>query len=94
MIFYIGRKELDTMKNVEQIKRDLRQCYPLLDYLLESLDTNAALNAHPTLSLDLIESILCPQAQQLQVRTFLSINILVEIELFIFILMQQGENSN
>lgn len=82
------------MKNVEQIKRDLRQCYPLLDYLLESLDTNAALNAHPTLSLDLIESILCPQAQQLQVRTFLSINILVEIELFIFILMQQGENSN
>ncbi|XP_063619397.1 protein fuzzy homolog [Cydia splendana] len=66
MIFSIGKKELDSFKNIDQIKRDLRQCYPILDYLLESLDPEAVLSPHPTLVLDLIQSILCPQAQQLQ----------------------------
>lgn len=67
MIFCIGKKELDTLKNIDQIKRDLRQCYPILDYLLESLDPNAVSSPLPTLVLDLIQSVLCPQAQQLQV---------------------------
>ncbi|CAG9119233.1 unnamed protein product [Plutella xylostella] len=66
MVFYIGKKELETMKNVDQIKRDLRQCYPMMDLLLESLDATAANSPQPTLVLDLIESMLCPQAQQLQ----------------------------
>ncbi|XP_026315620.1 protein fuzzy homolog isoform X2 [Hyposmocoma kahamanoa] len=66
MIFCIGKKELDTLKNIDQIKRDLRQCYPILDYLLESLDPNAVSSPLPTLVLDLIQSVLCPQAQQLQ----------------------------
>ncbi|KAL4705595.1 hypothetical protein ACJJTC_004472 [Scirpophaga incertulas] len=66
MIFYIGKKELESMKNIEQIKRDIRQCYPILDYLLESLDPNIGINIHPTIALDVIQSILCPQAQQLQ----------------------------
>ncbi|KAJ2950137.1 hypothetical protein O0L34_g11487 [Tuta absoluta] len=65
MIFCIG-KELENLKNIDQIKRDLRQCYPILDYLLESLDPNAVASPLPTLVLDLIQSILCPQAQQLQ----------------------------
>lgn len=67
MIFCIGKKELENLKNIDQIKRDLRQCYPILDYLLESLDPDAVTSPHPTLVLDLIQSILCPQAQQLQV---------------------------
>ncbi|KAH9628708.1 hypothetical protein HF086_003662 [Spodoptera exigua] len=66
MVFCIGKKELENLKNIDQIKRDLRQCYPILDYLLESLDPNALLSPLPTLVLDLIQSILCPQAQQLQ----------------------------
>ncbi|XP_075974802.1 fuzzy planar cell polarity protein-like protein isoform X2 [Anticarsia gemmatalis] len=67
MIFCIGKKELENLKNIDQVKRDLRQCYPILDYLLESLDPNALSSPLPTLVLDLIQSILCPQAQQLQV---------------------------
>ena len=67
MIFCIGKKELENLKNIDQIKRDLRQCYPILDYLLESLDPNVLSSPLPTLVLDLIQSILCPQAQQLQV---------------------------
>ncbi|KAL0831461.1 hypothetical protein ABMA28_002262 [Loxostege sticticalis] len=66
MIFCIGKKELENLKNIDQIKRDLRQCYPILDYLLESLDPNAVSSTQPTLTLDLIQSMLCPQAQQLQ----------------------------
>ncbi|XP_049868267.1 protein fuzzy homolog isoform X4 [Pectinophora gossypiella] len=66
MIFCIGKKELENLKNIDQIKRDLRQCYPILDYLLESLDPNAVASPLPTLVLDLIQSVLCPQAQQLQ----------------------------
>ncbi|XP_075974801.1 fuzzy planar cell polarity protein-like protein isoform X1 [Anticarsia gemmatalis] len=66
MIFCIGKKELENLKNIDQVKRDLRQCYPILDYLLESLDPNALSSPLPTLVLDLIQSILCPQAQQLQ----------------------------
>lgn len=74
MIFCIGKKELDTLKNIDQIKRDLRQCYPILDYLLESLDPNAVSSPLPTLVLDLIQSVLCPQAQQLQVCILININ--------------------
>ncbi|XP_026733165.1 protein fuzzy homolog isoform X1 [Trichoplusia ni] len=66
MIFCVGKKELENLKNIDQIKRDLRQCYPILDYLLESLDPNAVSSPLPTLLLDLIQSILCPQAHQLQ----------------------------
>ncbi|XP_059046579.1 protein fuzzy homolog isoform X2 [Achroia grisella] len=66
MVFSIGKKELENMKNIDQVKRDLRPCYPILDYLLESLDPNAVSSSFPTLVLDLIQSILCPQAQQLQ----------------------------
>ncbi|OWR52771.1 fuzzy protein [Danaus plexippus plexippus] len=64
MIFCIGKKELENLKNVDQIKRDLRQCYPILDYLLESLDPNSL--PQSTIILDYIQSLLCPQAQQLQ----------------------------
>lgn len=66
MIFYIGKKELENLKNIDQLKRDLRQCYPILDYLLESLDPNTLSSSLPTLALDLIQSTLCHQAQQLQ----------------------------
>ncbi|XP_026752072.2 protein fuzzy homolog [Galleria mellonella] len=66
MVFSVGKKELENIKNIDQLKRDLRQCYPILDYLLESLDPNVVSSPFPTLVLDLIQSILCPQAQQLQ----------------------------
>ncbi|CAH2991138.1 unnamed protein product [Chilo suppressalis] len=66
MILCIGKKELENLKNIDQIKKDLRQCYPILDYLLESLDPNTTSSSLPTLALDLMQSILCPQAQQLQ----------------------------
>lgn len=66
MVFNIGRKELENFKNVDHIKRDLRPCYPIIDSLMESLDPGAVTNHHPTLLLDSIECILCPQAQQLQ----------------------------
>ncbi|CAH0714538.1 unnamed protein product, partial [Brenthis ino] len=64
MIFCIGKKELENLKNIDQIKRDLRQCYPILDYLLETLDPNAM--PQSTIVLDFIQSLLCPQAQQIQ----------------------------
>nr|XP_034826745.1 protein fuzzy homolog [Maniola hyperantus] len=64
MVFCIGKKELENLKNLDQIKRDLRQCYPILDYLLESLDPNSV--PRSTIVLDFIQSLLCPQAQQLQ----------------------------
>ncbi|CAG4973962.1 unnamed protein product [Parnassius apollo] len=64
MVFCVGKKELENLKNIDQIKRDLRQCYPILDYLLESLDPNSL--PRMTLVLDLIQSFLCPQSQQLQ----------------------------
>ncbi|KOB67218.1 Protein fuzzy-like protein, partial [Operophtera brumata] len=64
MIFCIGKKELETLKNIDQVKRDLRQCYGILDYLLESLDPNVS-SPQPTLILDLIQSVLCPQAQHI-----------------------------
>ncbi|KAG6450696.1 protein fuzzy homolog [Manduca sexta] len=66
MIFCVGKKELEDLKNIDQVKRDLRQCYPLLDYMLESLDPNTVSSTLPTLALDLIQSILCSQAQTLQ----------------------------
>lgn len=69
LIFCIGKKELETLKNIDQVKRDLRQCYSVLDYLLESLDPNAVTSPLPTLVLDLIQSVLCPQGQQLQVKS-------------------------
>lgn len=68
LVLCIGKKELETMKNIDQVKRDLRQCYSILDYLLESLDPNAVSSPLPTLLLDLMQSMLCPQAQQLQVK--------------------------
>lgn len=68
MIFCVGKKELENLKNIDQLKRDLRQCYPILDYLLESLDPNTVPTM--TLVLDLIQSFLCPQAQHLQVFYF------------------------
>lgn len=71
MVFSIGKKELENLKNIDQVKRDLRQCYTILDYLLESLDPNALSSPLPTLVLDLIQSILCPQAQQLQVYIYI-----------------------
>ncbi|CAH2076755.1 unnamed protein product, partial [Iphiclides podalirius] len=64
MVFCVGQKELQNLKNIDQLKRDLRQCYPILDYLLESLDPNAG--PPMTLALDLIQSFLCPQSQHLQ----------------------------
>ncbi|CAK1600812.1 unnamed protein product [Parnassius mnemosyne] len=64
MVFCVGKKELENLKNIDQIKRDLRQCYPILDYLLESLDPNTL--PRMTLVLDLIQSFLCSQSQQLQ----------------------------
>ncbi|XP_072939289.1 protein fuzzy homolog [Epargyreus clarus] len=64
MIFCIGKKELENLKNLDQIKRDLRQCYQIIDCLLESLDPNTV--PQTMLVLDLIPSVLCPQAQQLQ----------------------------
>ncbi|XP_038214553.1 protein fuzzy homolog isoform X1 [Zerene cesonia] len=64
MIFCVGKKELENFKNIDQIKRELRQCYPILDYLLESLDPNCV--PQTSMLLDLIQSILCPQAQHLQ----------------------------
>lgn len=72
MIFYIGKKELESLKNIDQVKRDLRQCYPILDYLLETLDPNSMPKS--TILLDSIQSILCPQAQQIQVvQSFITI---------------------
>lgn len=67
MIFTVSRKELENIKNIDQLKRELRQCYPLLDFLMESLDPNSVGSQLPTLVLDLIQSVFCPQAQQLQV---------------------------
>ncbi|CAK1540643.1 unnamed protein product [Leptosia nina] len=64
MIFCIGKKEIENLKNLEQVKRELRQCYPILDHLLEALDPNSV--SQTSMFLDLIQSILCPQAQQLQ----------------------------
>ncbi|XP_046962305.1 protein fuzzy homolog [Vanessa cardui] len=64
MVFFIGKKDLENLKNIDQIKRDLRQCYPIIDYLLESLDPNTV--PRSTIVLDSIQSMLCPQAQQLQ----------------------------
>lgn len=72
MVFCIGKKELENLKNLDQIKRDLRQCYPILDYLLESLDTNTV--PRSTIVLDFIQSFLCPQAQQLQVMILCALN--------------------
>ncbi|CAH0750234.1 unnamed protein product [Diatraea saccharalis] len=63
MVLCIGKKDLENLKNIDQVKKELRQCYSILDYLLESLDPNTASNS---LVLDLMPSILCPQAQQLQ----------------------------
>nr|XP_026484290.1 protein fuzzy homolog isoform X1 [Vanessa tameamea] len=64
MVFFIGKKDLENLKNIDQIKRDLRQCYPIIDYLLETLDPNTV--PRSTIVLDSIQSMLCPQAQQLQ----------------------------
>ncbi|XP_050665137.1 protein fuzzy homolog isoform X1 [Leptidea sinapis] len=64
MVFCIGKKDLETLKNIDQIKRDLRQCYTMLDYLLESLDTQSV--PQKSILPDLIQSILCPQTQHLQ----------------------------
>lgn len=68
IIFCVGTKELEKIKNIDQLKRDLRQCYPIIDCLLESLDPTAIGSPKPTLLLDLVECILCPQGLQLQVR--------------------------
>ncbi|XP_060803606.1 protein fuzzy homolog isoform X2 [Amyelois transitella] len=65
MIFFIGQRELENFKNIEQIKRDLRQCYPMLNYLLESLDPSTA--SGPLPMLDLMQCTICPQAPQLEV---------------------------
>lgn len=65
MVFCIGKKELETLKNTDQIKRELRQCYPIIDSLLETVDPNSV--SQTCMFLDLIQCLLCPQAQQLQV---------------------------
>lgn len=80
LVFFIGKKELENLKNIDQIKRDLRQCYPIIDYLLESLDPNSL--PRSTIVLDSIQSILCPQAQQLQVLNTIRFVLSFSFELF------------
>lgn len=66
---FVGIDELKNPRNPERLKRDLRPCYPLIDRLMESLDSQSASAVHPTLLLNFTESILCPEVQILQVIT-------------------------
>ncbi|GLH01213.1 LOW QUALITY PROTEIN: Fuzzy-like protein [Gryllus bimaculatus] len=61
MIMTVGIEEIRTCRNIERLKRELRACYPLVDRLLECLDTTSRVDL-----LGLTEVILCHENISLQ----------------------------
>lgn len=67
MVMFVSLEELKNPRNLERLKRDLRPCYPLIDKLIESLDTQNASTLHPAFLLNSVEAILCPENLTLEV---------------------------
>lgn len=63
MVMTVGLESLQTIHNVDRLKRDLRGCYPVVDHLLCQLDQDACALGDLTGATDFI---LCSQSQALQ----------------------------
>ncbi|GFG29756.1 hypothetical protein Cfor_03331 [Coptotermes formosanus] len=67
MVFAVGIDELRSTRNAERLKRELRVCYPLLDHLLECVDTTGSDRAVTCSDLlGLVEVMLCQENHLLQ----------------------------
>ncbi|XP_063241885.1 protein fuzzy homolog [Bacillus rossius redtenbacheri] len=64
MVLTVGIGELRSPRNIERLKRELRACYPLLDRLLECLDSGD--RSLRTDLLGLVEIVLCSENYLLQ----------------------------
>ncbi|XP_078038139.1 fuzzy planar cell polarity protein-like protein [Augochlora pura] len=65
MILFVGIDELKSAKNIEKLKRDMRSCSPLVDNLLQCLDSGDGIS----LKIDIInmtECIVCLENNVLQ----------------------------
>ncbi|XP_054263961.1 protein fuzzy homolog [Macrosteles quadrilineatus] len=67
MVLCVGVEELRTIRSVERLKRELRACFPIVDRLLECLDTGERASARVPL-LPLVEVVLHEENTVLQSR--------------------------
>ncbi|KAG8328034.1 protein fuzzy homolog [Homalodisca vitripennis] len=67
MVLSVGLEEIKVIRSVERLKRDLRTCYPIIDRLLECLDTGERTSVRTPL-LPLAEVVLHEENSVLQAR--------------------------
>lgn len=63
MVMSVGLDAVQTIRNVDRLKRDLRGCYPMVDHLLNQLDQDSCTLGDLT---GIPDFLLCPESQALQ----------------------------
>lgn len=66
MILIVGLKDIQQPRSIERLKRDLCACYPIIDRLLECIDSSDRAGTKTDL-VDLTNCIMCSENHLLQV---------------------------
>ncbi|XP_076273696.1 fuzzy planar cell polarity protein-like protein [Rhynchophorus ferrugineus] len=66
VVLIAGINEIQTQRNIERLKRELRVSFPVIDRLLDSLDCGDSSNKHSSDIVGYVETILCPENHLLQ----------------------------
>ncbi|CAG9865513.1 unnamed protein product [Phyllotreta striolata] len=66
IVLVVGIKELKTQRNIERLKRELRLCLPVIDRLLDSLDSGDANNQHASDIVGFVETTMCQENHLIQ----------------------------
>ncbi|CAH1174065.1 unnamed protein product [Phaedon cochleariae] len=67
IVLIVGIKELETQRNIERLKRELRVCSPVIDRLLDALDCGDSNNKFPSDIVGFVETILCSENHLIQI---------------------------
>ncbi|XP_065159346.1 protein fuzzy homolog isoform X2 [Atheta coriaria] len=67
IILIVGIDEVKSQRNIDRLKRELRVCYPLIDRILDSIDSGDNQNQHPSDLIDLVEVIMTPENHLIQI---------------------------